>query len=94
MLEREKANAKKAPAGRPRPHQSNVTQESLGVAQAQSISELHTLPSSTTPAITAASAVATLVTSHPDVLVIRDGRWTRFRLLICCVSAQRSNGHL
>jgi hypothetical protein len=95
-LEKEKASAKKASAGSSRLHQSIVTQQSGGVTCVQQTSGLHTTgvsTSSTTPAIVATSVATTLTTSHPDMIIMQDGRWTRFRLFICCMPAQFPDGH-
>jgi len=94
--EKEKAAAaKNASAGSSRPPQGTV-QQSGGAAQAQPSSNLHVTvsTSSTTPAIASTLAVTgTSMTSPPDVMILRGGRWTRFKLFICCVSAQTIDGH-
>jgi len=88
------AAAKNASAGSSRPFQGTV-QHSGGAAQAQPSSNLHVTvsTSSTTPAIASTPAATTSMTSPPDVIILRAGRWTRFKLFICCVSAQAIDGH-
>jgi hypothetical protein len=71
-----------------RPQQSDVPRQSGGVVQSQLSSELHAAVStfSPAPAVAAASATAS-TTSLPDAVIERAGRWTRFWLYICCMSA-------
>jgi hypothetical protein len=91
-LEKEKAKRKKASGGSSRPPQSSVSQQSGGAAQAQAPSQHPAVStSSAVPAVTATSASTT--TSRPDIMIAQAGRWTRFRLFICCVSAKYSDGH-
>jgi hypothetical protein len=43
--------------------------------------------------VAATTALTTMTTSLPDAIIPRAGCWTRFRLFICCVSAQYTDGH-
>jgi hypothetical protein len=95
-FEKEKANAKKASARSLRPHHMLGIQQSGVVPQVQPTSELYATgisTSFTTPAIAATSVATTGATSHPDVLVIQAGRWTRFLLFIGCICTQNPDGH-
>jgi hypothetical protein len=93
--EKEKAKDTKNANNARKPAQGSITQQSGEAAQAQRSSVLHAaVPiSSTTPAVPATSAVTPLTTSLPDATIARAGRWTRFRLFICCVSAQYTDTH-
>ncbi|KAJ8582121.1 hypothetical protein M405DRAFT_868097 [Rhizopogon salebrosus TDB-379] len=77
-----------------RPRWSGVPRQSGGAAQSQLSSELHAPVStlSSIPAVAVISATAS-TTSLPDAVIQRAGRWTRFRLYICCMSARYTNGH-
>ncbi|OAX41525.1 hypothetical protein K503DRAFT_854595 [Rhizopogon vinicolor AM-OR11-026] len=83
-------NVTNAAAGGSSP-QSSIAQPSGVVAQAQSASELHAALS-TTLAV-AVTFVATTPTSLPAATLPQTGRWTRFRLFICCLSGQYTDGH-
>jgi hypothetical protein len=76
------------------PQQSDVPRQSGGAVQPQLSSELHAAVStlSSTPAVAVISATAS-TTSLPDAVIQRAGRWTRFWLYICCMSARYTNGH-
>ncbi|OAX31523.1 hypothetical protein K503DRAFT_806000, partial [Rhizopogon vinicolor AM-OR11-026] len=90
--ERERVKkAKKACASNSRPPHDSVTQQSGGAAQAQSSTELHA--DVATPDVAATSAATTLTMSLPDAIIPRAGRWTRFRLFVCCISAQYTDGY-
>jgi len=70
---------------------SSAIQQSSGAAHAQPTSQVDAAvsPLSTTPAV--ASPPARAMTSRPDAMIPRAGRWTRFWLSIGCVSAQYTN---
>jgi hypothetical protein len=78
-----------ASASNSRLPKSSIVQQSSGAAQAQPTSQVDAAvsPLSTTPAVASTSA-ATTMTSRPDATIPQAGRWTRFCLSICCVSAQ------
>jgi hypothetical protein len=87
-------DAKKASDGSLR--QSSVPVQSGGAAQLEPILQPHAAGVSTSftaPAIAAATSETTSTTTHPDGIIIRDGRWTRFRIFICCMPAYFPNGH-
>ncbi|OAX31337.1 hypothetical protein K503DRAFT_870670 [Rhizopogon vinicolor AM-OR11-026] len=89
--EKEKAIAVKNASS---PPQGSVIQQCGVVPHVQPPSGLHAAvaTSFTTPAIASTPAFAPSTASLPDAMIPRAGRWTRFRLFICCFSAQYTDG--
>jgi len=83
-------DAKNASASSSQLPQSSVAQKSES-APTYPMSQLST--PSVTPAVVATSGITTSTTSRPGVMITDVGRWTRFRLFICCVSTRQTDGH-
>ncbi|KIK33466.1 hypothetical protein CY34DRAFT_709028 [Suillus luteus UH-Slu-Lm8-n1] len=81
-------HSKNSTTGSSQPSKPNVANPSSQPHAADS-------SSSATPAIGDATTTtgATSMPSRPDITIKQAGLWTRFWLLICCVSTEHTDGH-
>jgi hypothetical protein len=69
----------------------NVTPPNRGVAQSSMVAQDQ--PSSSQPQVLPTAAIPASATETPlasDVVIRQAGCWTRFRLSLCCISAENT----